>query len=45
MSGLDWFPTLVAAAGDPTSRQSWSGKQASSVARPTRYLDGFDETP
>ena len=34
-SGLDWFPTLLAAAGDPTSRSGCS-RARRSTARSTR---------
>jgi arylsulfatase len=36
MSGLDWFPTFVAAAGNRTLRMS-SGRANSSASGPTRF--------
>jgi arylsulfatase A-like enzyme len=45
MSGLDWFPTLVAAAGNPTVTQDLL-KGASLDGKTFKvHLDGYDQTP
>jgi arylsulfatase len=44
MSGLDWFPTLVAAAGDPNiATELKQGKQLGDRNYKV-YLDGYDQT-
>ncbi len=44
MSGLDWFPTLVAAAGDPNIvAELKNGKQLDSQNYKV-HLDGYDQT-
>ncbi|POA17875.1 arylsulfatase [Pseudomonas sp. FW300-N1A1] len=45
MSGLDWFPTLVAAAGNPDiTTQLLKGKQMGDKTYKV-HLDGYDQTP
>jgi arylsulfatase len=44
MSGLDWFPTLVAAAGNPTiTDELLKGKQIGDQTYKA-HLDGYDQT-
>jgi arylsulfatase len=44
MSGLDWFPTFVAAAGDPNIVQELKqGKQLGGTSYKV-HLDGYDQT-
>jgi arylsulfatase len=44
-SGLDWFPTLLAAAGDPNiADELKQGKQLGDVTYKV-HLDGYDQTP
>ena len=44
MSGLDWFPTLVAAAGNPTiTDELLKGKQLGDKTYKV-HLDGYDQT-
>jgi len=44
MSGLDWFPTLVAAAGNPNiAAELKAGKQLGSTTYKV-HLDGYDQT-
>jgi arylsulfatase A-like enzyme len=44
MSGLDWLPTLVAAAGNPNiGEELKKGKQIGGVTY-KNYLDGYDQT-
>ena len=44
MSGLDWFPTLVAAAGNPTiTDELLKGKQMGDQTYKA-HLDGYDQT-
>jgi arylsulfatase len=44
ISGLDWFPTLVAAAGNPNiGEELKKGKQIGGVNY-KNYLDGYDQT-
>ncbi|WP_460112311.1 arylsulfatase [Pseudomonas sp. H3_D04] len=45
MSGLDWFPTLVAAAGNPNiATELLKGKQLGDRTYKV-HLDGYDQTP
>ena len=45
ISGLDWFPTLVTAAGNPTiSNELLKGKQIGEQSFKV-HLDGYDQTP
>ncbi len=45
MSGMDWFPTLVAAAGNPNITQELlKGKQLGDRTYKV-HLDGYDQTP
>ena len=45
MSGLDWFPTLVAAAGDPNiTAKLLKGHQAGTRTFKV-HLDGYDHFP
>ncbi|MBK5401011.1 arylsulfatase [Pseudomonas sp. TH39(2020)] len=45
MSGMDWFPTLVAAAGNPNiSAELLKGKQLGDTTYKV-HLDGYDQTP
>ena len=45
MSGLDWFPTLVAAAGNPNiTGELLKGKQLDGTNYKV-HLDGYDQTP
>ena len=45
MSGLDWFPTFVAAAGDPNiAAELKQGKKIGDTTYKV-YLDGYDQTP
>jgi arylsulfatase len=45
MSGMDWFPTLVAAAGNPNiTAELLKGKQLGSTTYKV-HLDGYDQTP
>jgi arylsulfatase A-like enzyme len=44
MSGLDWFPTLVAAAGNPSIVEEFKkGKQIGDRTYKV-HLDGYDQT-
>ena len=44
-SGLDWFPTLVAAAGDPDiTDQAPQGREDSATATYKNHLDGYNQT-
>jgi len=45
ISGLDWFPTLVAAAGNPNiGAELLKGKQLGDTSYKV-HLDGYDQTP
>lgn len=45
ISGMDWFPTLVAAAGNPNITQELlKGKQLGDQTYKV-HLDGYDQTP
>ncbi|OYP97895.1 arylsulfatase [Pseudomonas mandelii] len=45
MSGMDWFPTLIAAAGNPNITQELlKGKQLGDRTYKV-HLDGYDQTP
>ena len=45
MSGMDWFPTLVAAAGNPNiTAELLKGKQLGNTTYKV-HLDGYDQTP
>lgn len=45
MSGMDWFPTFVAAAGNPDiAEQLLKGKQLGDKTYKV-HLDGYDQTP
>ncbi|KPH01664.1 arylsulfatase [Pseudomonas sp. RIT-PI-q] len=45
MSGMDWFPTLVAAAGNPNiTTELLKGKQLGDRTYKV-HLDGYDQTP
>ncbi len=45
MSGLDWFPTFVAAAGNPDIVDELQEGQGRSAARTYKvHLDGYDQT-
>ncbi|KAA0981263.1 arylsulfatase [Pseudomonas sp. ANT_J28] len=45
MSGMDWFPTLVAAAGNPNiTAELLKGKQLGDTTYKV-HLDGYDRTP
>ncbi|QAY88537.1 arylsulfatase [Pseudomonas sp. ACM7] len=45
MSGMDWFPTLVAAAGNPNiTAELLKGKQLGDTTYKV-HLDGYDQTP
>ena len=45
MSGMDWFPTFVAAAGNPNITQELlKGKQLGDTTYKV-HLDGYDQTP
>ena len=45
ISGLDWFPTLVAAAGNPDiGAELLKGKQLGDTSYKV-HLDGYDQTP
>ncbi len=45
MSGLDWFPTLVSIAGNPSiTEELLKGKQLSDHSYKV-HLDGYDQTP
>ncbi|VVQ30219.1 hypothetical protein PS943_01722 [Pseudomonas fluorescens] len=45
MSGMDWFPTLVAAAGNPNiTAELLKGKQLGDTNYKV-HLDGYDQTP
>jgi arylsulfatase len=45
ISGLDWFPTLVAAAGNPNiTAELLKGKQLGDTTYKV-HLDGYDQTP
>ncbi len=45
ISGLDWFPTLVAAAGNPNiGAEFLKGKQIGDTTYKV-HLDGYDQTP
>jgi arylsulfatase len=45
MSGMDWFPTLVAAAGNPNiTAELLKGKQLGDRTYKV-HLDGYDQTP
>ena len=45
MSGLDWFPTFVAAAGNPNiAAELKKGKKIGDTTYKV-YLDGYDQTP
>jgi arylsulfatase len=45
MSGMDWFPTLVAAAGNPNIKDELlKGKQLGDRTYKV-HLDGYDQTP
>jgi arylsulfatase len=45
MSGLDFFPTLTAIAGDPNIKQELlQGKQLGDKTYKV-HLDGYDQTP
>lgn len=45
MSGMDWFPTFVAAAGNPNIAQELlKGKQLGDTTYKV-HLDGYDQTP
>jgi arylsulfatase A-like enzyme len=45
MSGMDWFPTLVAAAGNPNiTDELLKGKQLGDKTYKV-HLDGYDQTP
>ena len=45
MSGMDWFPTFVAAAGNPNiSAELLKGKQLGDTTYKV-HLDGYDQTP
>jgi arylsulfatase len=47
MSGLDWFPTLLAAAGDPDIKErllkGWAPKPGGTVHK--LHLDGYNQLP
>jgi arylsulfatase len=46
ISGLDWFPTLLAAAGDATVKDRLlKGTALGSVANAKVHLDGFNQLP
>lgn len=45
MSGMDWFPTFVAAAGNPNiTEELLKGKQLGDTTYKV-HLDGYDQTP
>jgi arylsulfatase len=44
MSGLDWFPTLLAAAGNPNIRDQLRGGLALGGRTYRNFLDGYDQT-
>jgi arylsulfatase len=44
MSGLDWFPTLVAAAGNPTIVSELKNGKALDSSTYKVHLDGYDQT-
>lgn len=44
MSGLDWFPTLVAAAGDPNIVEALKAGKEIGGQRFKVHLDGYDQT-
>jgi len=45
ISGLDWFPTFVAAAGNPSIKEELlKGKQLGDTTYKV-HLDGYDQTP
>lgn len=45
VSGLDWFPTLVAAAGNPNIASELKAGKALNGTTYKVHLDGYDQTP